>query len=163
VNHDQIRLWFFWAPLFGFFSTLAVYFFAKYGAEYLMFILARICSKKGKKMNFNMFDLPSVGPYLGVSFDGRVTFETESGARTFRVIVYAAFNAHGLIGPECNGIAVLDENKRMVVMDEGNKIVSGYYGPGRHQLCAAQHMVTDFPWESFRGYVNSHPRNRYQI
>jgi hypothetical protein len=114
-------------------------------------------------MSFDLFALPSIGPYLGVSLDSKVTFQTGSGPRTFRVIVYAAYNAYGLIGSEHNGIAIFDEDNQTVLMDRGNQVPSGYYGPARHQTCAALHLVTDIRWEGFREYVSTHPYSRGRI
>ena len=48
--------------------------------------------------------MQSAGQYTMVSRDHKVKF----GDRTFRVVLYGAYNAFGLIGPEKNGIAVLE-------------------------------------------------------
>ena len=55
----------------------------------------------------------SVGQYTMVAKDQSLKF----GNRSFRVLLYGAYNAMGLIGTEKNGIAVLDEDRRQVVLD----------------------------------------------
>lgn len=106
-----------------------------------------------------MFQFPSVGPYVGVSHDERVTFQTPAGERTFRVLIYGAYNAFGLIGSECNGIAVLDEDNRSVVTDEIAKEPSGYFGASADQKAEFARILA-LPWAKFRDLVNAQPRTR---
>lgn len=98
--------------------------------------------------------LPSVGPYTWVSADvtrGR-----------YRLVVYGAFNAFGLIGSEKNGIAILDNVDRCVVADELFKADSGYFGPSSTQIRALQNMLECKP-KDFCNIVNSSGRNRHNI
>ena len=96
--------------------------------------------------------------YRGIAYD--VTRSTELG--TFRIIVYGAFDAYGLIGPEKNGVAILDVDRMRVLTDEICRIDSGYYGPSTRQTAIAVCLVqmTD---ANFKEYVNQHTRSRYQI
>jgi hypothetical protein len=71
--------------------------------------------------------------------------ETE---RTFRILTYQAFDAHGLIGSECNGILILDEDEKKVVCDEILKQDSGYFGASHDQLHKADE-ITRMKWGEF--------------
>lgn len=104
---------------------------------------------------------PSVGPYTWITFDQKRTFE-ESG-RTFRIIVYGAFNAYGLIGSEHNGVAVLDEDQMQVLCDDIAKDISGYFGPSDRQWGTAEWLTEKATWEEFQSLINSHPKRRYQL
>lgn len=105
---------------------------------------------------------PAIGPYMGVTMDKKITIKNGRKARNFRVIVYAAFNAYGLIGSEKNGIAILDEDNRQVLADEIEKESSGYFGPSQNQL-SRFNEIRAFSWPEFREFVNSCGRNRYDI
>ena len=54
--------------------------------------------------------------------------------RKFRLLLYGAYNACGLIGSEYNGVAVLDEYARNVVADNIAQESSGYFGPSVKQI-----------------------------
>jgi hypothetical protein len=98
--------------------------------------------------------LPSVGPYTFVSADvtrGR-----------YRLVVYGAYNAFGLIGSEKNGIAVLDDEDRCVVADELFIADSGYFGPSKAQVEGLRRLLTCSP-KDFCKIVNSSGRNRHDI
>lgn len=105
---------------------------------------------------------PNIGPYMGVTVDKRVTFKVGKKSRSFRVIIYGAFNAFGLIGPEKNGIAILDENERAVLADEIERESSGYFGPSKKQFQRAVDILK-MPWPEFRELINNSGRNRYEI
>ena len=109
-----------------------------------------------------ILDFPNIGPYMGVTVDKRVTFKDGRKKRNFRVIVYGAFNAYGLIGPEKNGIAILDEDNRAVLADEIERESSGYFGPSRAQFVRAVEILK-MDWTDFRALVNGSGRNRYEI
>lgn len=102
----------------------------------------------------NATTLPSVGPYTFVSADvtrGR-----------YRLVVYGAYNAFGLIGSEKNGIAVLDNEARCVVADELFIADSGYFGPNKAQTRGLRTLLTCSPKE-FCDIVNNSGRNRHDI
>ena len=100
-----------------------------------------------------------VGPYVMVTGD-KIVDHGKHGK--FRVVLYGAFNAMGLIGSECNGILVLNENKVDVVADEIGKEASGYYGPSQNQVEMFNDM-TPCSWGAFKTRVNSARRLRYHI
>jgi len=70
----------------------------------------------------------SVGPFMGIEFDQTRTVLVAGHPRRFRIVAYEAYNAFGLIGPEKNGVAVLDEDHKYVVTDEIARTDSGYCG-----------------------------------
>lgn len=107
----------------------------------------------------NVMSLPSIGPYIGVSCD---EIKELGDKRKFRLIIYGAYNAMGLIGSECNGIAVLDEDNRHVVCDELAKIGSGYFGPSKEQAKLFDYLINADD-KTFANIINTHPRTRYQI
>ena len=101
----------------------------------------------------------NVGQYVGVSFDKRRKFKDNG---TFRIIIYGAYNAMGLIGSELNGVAILDEGNHSVVADELAKQQSGYFGASAEQVSLAK-KIMKMNWADFRMFVNSSGRNRYNI
>ena len=103
---------------------------------------------------------PQVGPYVGVQADIALSFPGEG--RNFRLLLYGAYNAMGLIGSECNGIAVLDEEKVQVLCDEIHKELSGWGGPSEGQWGTLKEMAK-MPWPDFQSFINEHPRHRYEI
>ena len=106
-----------------------------------------------------MIDLTSrEGQYVGVS----MTTDRHFGDRTFRVILYGALNAHGLIGSEHNGVAILDMDKVHVVLDNHAQESSGYYGASTAQIKAFGAIVK-MDKKEFFAFCNSHRRSRYQI
>lgn len=97
----------------------------------------------------------SVGQYEMVSRDAtRTCF-----GRTLRVVLYGAYNALGLIGPEMNGIAILDEDARCVVLDGHLQEDTGYFGPSRRQVIEHSRIMgmTD---EELEDFIAEHPRTR---
>ena len=96
-------------------------------------------------------DYPSVGQYVGVSRD------VTRGA--LRIVLYGAKNVFGLIGSEMNGIAVLGENPKRVILDDECKESSGYCGPSHKQLRRFDEIVAmDEP--TFTKWVTNHPTYR---
>ena len=106
----------------------------------------------------NVMNLKSIGPYVGVSRD--VT-RTDNGG-TYRCIVYGAYNAHGLIGSEFNGIAIFDENNKKVLCDLIAREDSGYFGPSKKQLETLVDLVS-MPFNKFKDFINNNPHSRYSI
>jgi len=115
--------------------------------------------------------MPNVGPYMGVSFDATTTKQVrgpgrlggiEIGKRVFRIIVYSAYNAFGLIGTEDNGVAILDEDYRRVLTDKIAPQLTGMFGPSGGQETIFTSLVV-MPADLFREFVNTHPRSRYTL
>jgi hypothetical protein len=97
----------------------------------------------------------SVGQYEMVSRDLTRT----CGNRTLRIVLYGAYNALGLIGPEGNGIAILDEDERNVILDEHCKEDTGYFGPSRRQILEYARIM-DMTDEQLEDFIMEHPRTR---
>jgi hypothetical protein len=90
-------------------------------------------------------------------FDGFMK-EKVFGDRIFKVVIAAAYNA-GIIGPEHNGIAVLDDNNKAVLLDQHVKIGSGYFGPSEEQKAEFARIVA-MDWNEFADFVRSNRRYR---
>jgi len=100
----------------------------------------------------------SIGQYTMVSRDETLKF----GDRTFRVVLYGAYNAHGLIGTENNGIAVLDEDNVQVVLDGHFCEETGAYGATESQVCEWR-RICGMGAEEFVEFCNSHDTSREPI
>jgi len=97
-------------------------------------------------------------PFMGVQHERKVTH----GERTFHVFTYQAYNAFGLIGPENNGVAICDVDKKQVLCDGIDREGSGYFGVSEAQVRAFE-RVCSMPWEEFQTFVNTQPSARYSI
>lgn len=100
----------------------------------------------------------SVGQYTMVAKDHSLKF----GNRSFRVLLYGAYNAMGLIGTENNGIAVLDEDRRQVVLDGHCAQDSGYYGPSERQILEFQ-RICGLLAKEFMDFCDCHPMSRGEV
>jgi hypothetical protein len=97
------------------------------------------------------------GPYMGLSQDKVVEYPN---GEKLRFLLYGAYNAMGLIGSECNGVCVLDENRRSVVADEIARIDSGYFGPSKSQVMAFA-MLTEMEFSQLQTALAESGRARY--
>jgi hypothetical protein len=96
-----------------------------------------------------MFTNNNIGPYMGVSID-------KTRGR-YRLCIYSAYNAMGLIGTEYNGIVVLDDQDMQVVAD---KIDCGMGIVQQHNTL--QYLLHCSP-EEFCKRINDSSRSRYDI
>jgi hypothetical protein len=96
-----------------------------------------------------------IGNYL--YFDG-MKHEKTFGDRKFIILIAAAKDA-GIIGPEDNGIAILDANYKTVILDQHLKAHSGYDGPSREQIAGLKQIV-EMDWCTFSHFVATHPNYR---
>lgn len=101
-----------------------------------------------------------IGPYVGVAMRAHLHFEEVH--RNFTIALYGAYDAYGLIGPEVNGIVVLDDDNMQVVADEIERTNSGYFGPSKAQE-ERFGEIARMDWPSFRAFVNAQGRLRYRI
>lgn len=99
-----------------------------------------------------------MGPYVGVSRDQVV----KKGKSKFRLLLYGAYDAFGLIGSEYNGICVLNEDEMNVVTDNMLNVDSGYFGPAKIQIELFDKIIK-MPNATFRELVNSSDNLRYTI
>lgn len=105
---------------------------------------------------------PRIGPYMGVTRDKSLSFKAGRKARKFRIVIYGAYNAMGLIGSERNGIAVLDEDNRAVVCDDIARESSGYFGPSKNQLSLFEELAA-MSWPVFRDFINENCADRLRF
>lgn len=73
--------------------------------------------------------------------------------------IAGAYNAFGLIGPEHNGLFILDDDDACVVLDRHCEESSGYHGPSKAQWAELK-RVCELPTPAFRNFVKNHPRYR---
>lgn len=100
------------------------------------------------------------GPYMhGPSDKWTKVFEADDGGkRTFTLLIAGAYNA-GIIGPEHNGIVVLDEDNQQVVLDRHLPQPSGYHGPSAEQKAEIRRIL-EMPWQKFATFCTNNPRYR---
>ena len=79
--------------------------------------------------------------------------------RRFKLVIAGAYNASGLIGSECNGILILDDENKLVILDEHARADSGYYGPTNKQVDEFEKLCK-MNYEQFMIFCRSHPRSR---
>lgn len=91
----------------------------------------------------------NLGPYMSILAD-------KTRGR-YRLAIYQAYNAMGLIGTEYNGIVVLDNEEMEVVADN---VGVGTGVPAQHELLGA--LLRCSP-EEFAQAINSTHRVRHQI
>jgi hypothetical protein len=113
---------------------------------------------KEKEKPMDIMSLPSEGPYVGISRDQIV----KKGKNRYRLLLYGAYNAFGLIGSEYNGICVLNEDDKNVVADNILQVDSGYFGPAKIQLDLFDKLVK-MPNKQFRELINAADNLRYTI
>jgi hypothetical protein len=97
-----------------------------------------------------------IGPYLyaeGYLAELKFAFD-----RTFTVVISGAFDA-GIIGSEFNGIVVLDDDHRAVVLDQHLRASSGYHGPTEAQKAEFE-RIKGMDWGTFSRFCKGHPRYR---
>lgn len=98
------------------------------------------------------------GPYERVTKHMVRTFDNR---RSFKIFIYGAYNAMGLIGSEHNGIGVLDEDNLKVVCDEiCNQTFECHHGMIDDTY---KRMTEDMSWDEFQALVNSSSRLRNSI
>lgn len=93
----------------------------------------------------------------------------DGAARRFKIgdCVYiigiaGAYDAFGLIGPEHNGIFVLNDTEKRVVLDRHCPEASGYCGPSAAQWAEFK-RVAELPAAAFRNFCRNNPRFRGQL
>jgi hypothetical protein len=77
----------------------------------------------------------------------------------YLVAISGAYNAMGLIGPEFNGIVVINETRKGVVLDRHACADSGYLGATSMQLAEFRRILKMSAVE-FLTFCTTHPRYR---
>jgi hypothetical protein len=79
------------------------------------------------------------------------------------ILLSGAYNALGLIGPEMNGIAILNDSRKGVVLDMEAQASSGWYpgfgGPTKKQQKRFEELAT-MENHAIIAWIRSHPRYR---
>jgi hypothetical protein len=78
---------------------------------------------------------------------------------TYVVGIAGAYNAFGLIGPEHNGVFILDDTHKRVLTDRICEESTGYFGPSKRQWDELARTMRMGPAE-FEGYIVNSPRYR---
>lgn len=97
-----------------------------------------------------------IGPFMYA--DGALRRRVIGGI-TYAIGIAGAYNAGGLIGPEYNGIFVLDDTNKRVLTDRESEESSGYFGPSKAQWDALK-TAMQLPEKAFLHWIQSTPRYR---
>ena len=81
------------------------------------------------------------------------------GGTTYVIGIAGAYNAYGMIGPEHNGIFILDDDAKRVVLDRHCEELSGYFGPSQAQW-EEMKRIAELPITSFHNFCRNNPRYR---
>lgn len=74
--------------------------------------------------------------------------------------IAGAYNAFGLLSPEHNGIFVLDDTHKRVVLDRHcENPAGGHFGPSRAQWAELERLNNEGP-RGFKSFIAGHPRAR---
>lgn len=102
-----------------------------------------------------MIEGKNLMPYMGVANEFAIDVKKSNGqVRHFKAFTYQAYNAYGLIGPENNGIAIVDQDKMRVVTDGICPIESGYFGTSPEQAAEAKKLA-GMDQKEFVAFVNA--------
>lgn len=97
-----------------------------------------------------------IGQYLHA--DDAVVRRTVMGT-DYIILIAGAYDAYGLIGPEHNGIVVLDDTNKQVVFDQDTPQQSGYFGPSKAQWERLDE-IAGLSTKAFLRLTLTHPRSR---
>ncbi len=81
------------------------------------------------------------------------------GSTKYIIGIADAYNAFGLIGPEHNGIFILNDTEKAVVLDRHLPTSTGYFGPSQKQLTECGNLMAMTP-KQWRSFIRNHPRTR---
>ena len=98
-----------------------------------------------------------IGPFMYA--DGALRTREVEGT-VYKIGIAGAYNAHGLIGSEHNGLFVLDDTNKQVVLDRHAEEHTGYFGPSERQWEVLKHVVKDMSDAEFLHFIHNHPRSR---
>lgn len=107
---------------------------------------------------------PPVGhPYEYVAMCCTRTIDVDGEDIKIHIMLYGAYNALGLIGPEYNGIAILNDTHKAVVLDgEAAEDYGWYpgYGSPTHEQVAAFNSIAVMDEAALVDFIRAHPRYR---
>lgn len=97
-----------------------------------------------------------IGQYLYA--DGAMRRRRIDGIE-YIVGIAGAYDAFGLIGPEHNGLFILDDTNKRVLTDRIAPESSGYFGPSPAQWLELKRAM-ELPAKAFKQYIEESPRFR---
>lgn len=97
-----------------------------------------------------------IGPFMYA--DGALRTREVEGT-VYKIGIAGAYNAFGLIGSEHNGLFILDDTNKQVVLDQHAGEHTGYFGPSERQWQVLQDVVA-LDSEHFLHFIHNHPRSR---
>lgn len=83
------------------------------------------------------------------------------GKITYKIGIAGAYDAFGLIGSEHNGLFILDDTNKRVILDRDTEEQSGYFGPSKRQWARLAEVVKSTD-KAFLDLIHTHPRSRLQ-
>lgn len=119
-----------------------------------LFIDNRTNNERDYKMSNGISN--RIGQYLHADGAAR---RYSIGGTNYVIGIAGAYDAFGLIGPEHNGLFILNDDEKCVVLDRHCEESSGYHGPSRAQWAEFE-RVANLPLTAFRNFVKNHPRYR---
>lgn len=108
--------------------------------------------------------LPDAGPFTMVSSQQAVNHGVNG---RYQVVLYGAYNAHGRIASDRNGVGILieprDGARGAVVCDElGLERLSRVGHPTDAQIALYEALVA-MPWAQFQATINRSDRTRFKL
>lgn len=97
-----------------------------------------------------------IGPYM--HSDGAIRRRCVNGIE-YIVGIAGAYNAFGLIGPEHNGLFILDDTNKRVLSDRIAPEQTGYFGPSKTQWAELKRAM-ELPAKAFLQWIEASPRFR---
>lgn len=97
-----------------------------------------------------------IGPFM--HSEGAIRKRRVNGI-DYIVGIAGAYNAYGLIGPEHNGLFVLDDTNKRVLTDRIAPENTGYFGPSKAQWAELKRAM-ELPAKAFIQWIETSPRFR---
>lgn len=82
---------------------------------------------------------------------------TFDGGRSMILVAASALNAGGMIGPEYNGLVVIDSDNNSIVLERHLPESSGSKGPSRRQAAEFERVGGMTEWRDFTAWLKSAP------
>ena len=82
---------------------------------------------------------------------------TFDGGRSMILVAASAYNAGGMIGPEYNGLVVIDSDNNSIVLERHLSESSGSGGPSRTQSAEFERVGSMTDWRDFAAWLKAAP------
>ena len=90
-------------------------------------------------------EIPTGHPYEAIAACCTRTIDVDGEDIKIHILLSGAYNAFGLIGTEMNGIVILNDTHKAVVLDRAYEEISGWYGgynsPSNRQVAAFETLA----------------------